>query len=139
MITKMSHTTLFVQNQEKALETYRDKLGFKVIMDVSMDNGFRWVTVQPPNQPDVEIVLLEPKVGPMFDQDCADAMMTLLDKAKMGAGVFDTENCQATYEELKSKGIEFVSPPTDRFYGIEAIFRDGCGNWFSLTQHKQES
>ena len=137
MITKLSHATLFVTSQDKALETYRDKLGFKVVMDVSMDNGFRWITVQPPNQPDVEIVLLEPKPGPMFDEASVKALSTLLEKGMMGAGVFDTENCQATYDELKAKGVEFVSPPADRFYGIEAIFKDGCGNWFSLTQRKE--
>ena len=137
MITKLSHATLFVTSQEKALETYRDKLGFKVVMDVSMDNGFRWITVQPPHQPDVEIVLIEPKAGPMFDDASVQALSALLEKGMMGAGVFDTENCQATYDELRSKGVEFVSPPSDRFYGTEAVFKDGCGNWFSLTQRKE--
>ena len=136
MITKMSHTSLFVKDQSAALAFYRDTLGFKVLNDVSMDNGFRWVTVQPPSQPDVEIVLIEPKPGPMFDAQSADAIRGLLEKGVMGAGVFDTDDCRATYETLKDKGVDFVSPPTDRFYGIEAVFKDGCGNWFSLTQRK---
>jgi predicted enzyme related to lactoylglutathione lyase len=53
----------------------------------------------------------------------------------MGTGVFNTDDCQATYDELKGRGVEFLSPPTDRFYGIEALFKDNSGNWVSLTQH----
>jgi len=131
----MSHATLYVQDQDKALAFYRDKLGFKVTNDVTMDNGFRWVTVQPPNQKDLEIVLMKPVQG-MLDEASTKAFQTLLEKGVMGAGVFDTENCQKTYEELKAKGVEFKQPPADRFYGIEAIFTDSCGNWFSLTQRK---
>ncbi|MGE5141039.1 MAG: VOC family protein [Rudaea sp.] len=56
----------------------------------------------------------------------------------MGGGVLETDDVQKTYEELESKGIEFPKPPTKEFYGIEAVFRDGCGNWFSLTEHPQE-
>jgi catechol 2,3-dioxygenase-like lactoylglutathione lyase family enzyme len=137
MITKLSHSTLYVKNQEKALEFYRDKLGFKVIMDVTMDNGFRWITVQPQDQKDIEIVLMEPKEGPMFDAEAAKAIDTLLTRGLMGAGVFDTNDCQATYDELKKRGVEFVQPPAERFYGTEAIFKDDCGNWFSLTQRKE--
>ena len=137
MITKLSHSTLYVKDQEKALEFYRDKLGFKVIMDVTMDNGFRWVTVQPPNQKALEIVLMKPLAGPMLDNESAKAMQLLLDKGLMGAGVFDTDDCQRTYEQLRNKGVEFSQPPAERFYGIEAIFKDSCGNWFSLTQRKE--
>jgi catechol 2,3-dioxygenase-like lactoylglutathione lyase family enzyme len=136
MVQKMSHTTLYVKDQQKALEFYRDKLGFKVTNDVTMEGGFRWITVQPLTQGDLEIVLMEPKPGMMLDDESAQAFRTLLDKGLMGAGVFDTENCQKTYDELKSKGVEFKQAPEDRFYGIEAIFSDSCGNWFSLTQRK---
>ena len=137
MIRKLSHSTLFVTDQEKALAFYRDKLGFKVMVDVTMEGGFRWITVQPPDQKDMEIVLMQPAAGPMFDEECAKALKLLLDKGKMGAGVFNTNDCKATYDELSKKGVQFFQPPEDRFYGIEAIFTDGCGNWFSLTQHKE--
>lgn len=136
MVTKMSHTTLYVQNQQKALEFYRDKLGFKVCNDVTMEGGFRWLTVQPPNQGELEIVLMEPTPGMMLDNETAQAFRVLLDKGLMGAGVFETDSCQRTYEELKSKGVEFTQVPQDRFYGVEAIFKDNCGNWFSLTERK---
>jgi catechol 2,3-dioxygenase-like lactoylglutathione lyase family enzyme len=136
MVQKMSHATLYVKDQQKALDFYRDKLGFRVSNDVTMEGGFRWLTVQPPGQSDLEIVLMEPKAGMMFDEATVQAFRTLLDRNLMGGGVFDTDNCRQTYEELKSKGVEFLQPPEDRFYGIEAIFRDDCGNWFSLTQRK---
>ena len=136
MITKVSHITLYVLDQEKAYDVYVNKLGFKVNTDMKMDNGFRWLTVTAPEQPGVEIVLTEPN-PPMFDNAGAQAVRTLLENNALGAGVWEADNCQKTYEELKAKGIEFVKPPTKEFYGIEALFRDGCGNWFSLTERPQ--
>jgi hypothetical protein len=76
------------------------------------------------------------KAGMMFDEATANQLRALVEKGVLGAGVFNTPNCQATYEEMKSKGVEFVAPPEDKFYGIEAIFKDNSGNWFSLTQPK---
>lgn len=133
MITKVSHITLYVTNQNKAYEVYVNKLGFKVQTDMTMDNGFRWLTVAPPDQPGLEVVLAEPK-PPMFEEAQAKQVRNLLEQHAMGGGVWETDNCQKTYEDLKGKGIEFLKPPTKEFYGIEALFRDGCGNWFSLTE-----
>jgi catechol 2,3-dioxygenase-like lactoylglutathione lyase family enzyme len=137
MIKKMSHATVYVTNQEKALEFYRDKLGFEVRTDATMDGGFRWLTVSPRSQPDFEIALMEPKAGFMFDEETAAQLRALIEKGVLGTGVFDTDDCRATYEELKSKGVEFKSPPAERPYGIEALFKDNSGNWFSLTQHTE--
>jgi len=134
MIKKLSHATIYVTNQEEAKKFYTEKLGFDVRTDVTME-GFRWLTVGPKSQPDMEIVLMEPKAGFMFDEATAKQMRDLIAKGAMGAGVFDTDDCQATYEELKKKGVEFLSPPQERPYGVEAIFKDNSGNWFSLTQH----
>lgn len=134
MIKKLSHATIYVTNQEEAKKFYTEKLGFEVRTDVTME-GFRWLTVGPKTQPDMEIVLMEPKPGFMFDEATVKNIRELIQKGAMGAGVFDTENCNATYEELKSKGVEFLSPPQERPYGVEAIFKDNSGNWFSLTQH----
>src|SRR6185295_12056082 len=136
MITKMSHVTLFVTSQEAAKDFYVKKLGFAVHTDHTMDGGFRWLTVVPPEQPDLEIALLEPKEGPMLDAESAAAMRLLLKKGVLGAGAFETPNCKATYDVLKSKGVQFAGPPEERFYGTEAIMRDGQGNWFSVTQTK---
>lgn len=137
MITKMSHVTLFVNNQEDAKNFYVDKLGFEVRTDQTMDGGFRWLTVGPKTQKDLEIVLMEPTVGPMFDEEAAKAVRLLLKKGVLGSGVFEVDDCRKTYEELKSKGVQFAGAPQERFYGIEAIMKDGVGNWFSMTEHKQ--
>jgi catechol 2,3-dioxygenase-like lactoylglutathione lyase family enzyme len=138
MITKMSHTTLYVNDQAKAYDFYVSKLGFKVCTDASMPNGFRWLTVSPPEQPDLEIALLSPLDGGMqFDEEAKMAFKVLLDKGALGAGVFYTSDCRATYEELKSKGVVFKAEPKEQFYGIEAVITDGVGNWFSMTQPKQ--
>jgi predicted enzyme related to lactoylglutathione lyase len=138
MISRMSHATIYVIDQDQALEFYRDKLGFRVTNDVTMEGGFRWLTVAPKDQSDFEIVLMEPKPGFMFEEEAANSLRSLIENGKLGAGVFNTPNCQATYEELSERGVEFLSPPAERPYGIEAIFRDNSGNWFSLTQHKED-
>jgi catechol 2,3-dioxygenase-like lactoylglutathione lyase family enzyme len=137
MITKLSHITLMVRDQAQAYDVYVNKLGFKVQTDMTMENGFRWLTVSPPGQPGVEIVLSEP-IEPMFSKDMIPHVRALLDQNAMGGGVWEADDCQKTFEDLKARGIEFLKPPTKEFYGIEALFRDGCGNWFSLTEHPKE-
>ncbi len=137
MVTKLSHTTIFVTDQNKAYDFYVNILGFKVHTDATMDNGFRWLSVIPPDQPDLQITLLSPLTGFMFkDEDVRNAYKLLLEKNAMGAGVMHTPDCRATYEELKAKGVHFTSEPKEQFYGIEAVITDGCGNWFSMTQPK---
>jgi catechol 2,3-dioxygenase-like lactoylglutathione lyase family enzyme len=138
MISKMSHATVYVLDQDQALEFYRDKLGFKVINDVTMEGGFRWLTVAPSDQSGFEIVLMDIKPGFMFEEEAANSLRALIEGGKLGAGVFNTPNCQATYEELSARGVEFLSPPAERPYGIEALFKDNSGNWFSLTQHADD-
>ena len=136
MITKLSHATIYATNLDEAYKFYTEKLGFEVRMDVTMDNGFRWLTVGPKTQPELELVLMEPKGGMMLDEATAKQLRELIEKGAMGTGVFDTDDCQATYETLKSRGVEFLSPPTERPYGIEALFKDNSGNWFSLTERR---
>ncbi|HTS43682.1 MAG TPA: VOC family protein [Puia sp.] len=139
MITKLSHTTLFVLDQNKAYDFYIKTLGFKVHTDATMENGFRWLTITAPEQPELKIAILSPLNSFMYpDEEVRNAFKLLLEKGVMGGGVMYTPNCQATYEELKSKGVVFKSPPKDQFYGIEAVVTDGCGNWFSLTQPKDQ-
>jgi len=136
MIKKLSHATIYVTNQDEAYDFYVNKLGFEVRTDAKMDGGFRWLTVGPKSQPDIEIVLMEPKPGFMFAEETVNQHRSLIEKGVMGAGVFEADDCRATYAELKKRGVEFMSPPEEKFYGIEAIFKDNSGNWFSLTQHK---
>ena len=134
MIQSIAHVTVYVLDQEEALEFYRDKLGFEVGMDITIEGGFRWLTVFAKAQPDLELVLAEPKEGPMFTKDSAEKIRALVSEGAFGVGVFATDNCQETYEELVTKGVEFTLPPTEQFYGIEAMGIDNSGNWFSLTQ-----
>jgi predicted enzyme related to lactoylglutathione lyase len=72
----------------------------------------------------------------MLDDEAAQAVQVLLRKGVLGAGVFQVDDCRKTYEELKAKGVQFAGAPEERFYGIEAIVKDGLGNWFSMTQPK---
>ena len=137
MVTKLSHASFFVNDQDKAYDFYVNKLGFKVNTDATMDNGFRWLTVTPPEQPDMEIVLFPAGGDGSFEPEVKAALKLLLDKGVMGAGVLQTNNCRATYEELKAKGVQFKSEPKEQFYGTECIVTDGCGNWFSMTEPKQ--
>lgn len=142
----MSHTTLFVNDQQKALDFYVNKLGFKVNTDAPMENGFRWLTLNAPDQPDLQIILMDilhkslvksESCPDGFDEESRNAFKVLMDKGILGAGVMHTNDCRATYEELKAKGVEFRSEPVEQFYGIEAVMFDGCGNWFSLTQTRK--
>src|SRR5262245_49227277 len=98
MITKMSHFPFFVKDQEKAKDFYVGKLGFEVRTDATMDNGFRWLTVGPKNQPDLEIILIEPKPSTMFDEAAASDVRKLLDRDMLGAVVFDIDDSKGTYE-----------------------------------------
>lgn len=134
MIERLSHTTVYVHDQDEALKFYRDKLGFEVRKDVTMEGGFRWLTVGPKTQPQLQIVLMKLAEGPMCDAATAATLRKLVAKGTFSVGVFETANCQKTYEELTAKGVEFMGPPEERFYGIEAIGKDNSGNWFSMTQ-----
>jgi len=134
MIRRMSHATIFVSNQEESLEFYRDKLGFQVHTDAMVGPEFRWLTLNTPDDPNFELVLMEIKPGMLMDEPTATKLREVLAKGVLGAGVFNTDDCRGTFEEMKSKGVEFVSEPSERPYGIEAVFKDNSGNWFSLTQ-----
>ena len=139
MIKKMSHASIFVLNQEEALSFYRDQLGFEVHTDAMVGPDFRFLTLNAKDQPDFEIILMEPKAGMLMDEATATQLRAIIEKGVLGAGAFHTDDCHATYEELKNKGVEFVSEPAERPYGIEAVFKDNSGNWFSLTQPNEFS
>jgi catechol 2,3-dioxygenase-like lactoylglutathione lyase family enzyme len=132
MITKLTHSPVWVLDQDAALEFYTGVLGFEVRTDATMDT-FRWLTVGPPDQPDFELILANPG-PPMLDPESASQIRAMVAKGALGAGVFRTDDCARTYAELSERGVQFVTEPTERSYGIEAVFRDNSGNWFSLTQ-----
>ncbi|HRH59732.1 MAG TPA: VOC family protein [Chitinophagaceae bacterium] len=136
MITKMNHVSIYVLNQDNAYDFYVNKLGFKVHTDAPMGPGMRWLTVCAPEQPDLEITLMPITDGMMFTKETAEQMRNLVKKGTFGFGVFECNDIYATYEELKSKGVEFTKTPKEEFYGIEALLKDDSGNWFSLVQKK---
>lgn len=108
MITKMSHATIWVKNQQEALEFYRDKLGFEVDTDAMIGDDYRWLTMGIKSQPGFEIILMEPKPGMTLDEESAAQLRSLIDKGVLGAGVFEADDIHKTYEELKTRGVEFV-------------------------------
>lgn len=133
MITQMTHVSIHVLDQDKALDFYTSKLGFKVLKDVPMGNGDRWITVSPPEQPGFEIIL-SPVTRGQFSEETVKTLKGLVEKGTFGVGLFTCIDIFATYEELKAKGVEFTKAPKKEFYGTEAIFKDDSGNWFSLAQ-----
>ncbi len=135
MVQRLSYTQIYVLDQDAARDFYVDKLGFEVRADNSMPNGFRWLTVGPKGQPDLQIILMKID-GPNLDKDAGDALKQLLAKGILCGGVLESSDCRRDYEELKGKGVEFKAPPVDRFYGVEAVLKDNSGNWFSLTERK---
>ena len=136
MIDRISHVNVWVTDQDEALAFYRDKLGLEVREDVTMPEmgGFRWLSVGPPGQPGVAFVLMAIPGPPVLDADTAEQLRSVLAKGAMGALFLTTKDAQATYEELKARGVEFTSEPTQMPYGIDAPFRDPFGNAFRLVQ-----
>src|SRR4051812_18688346 len=112
MISKLSHSSIFVLDQDSAYDFYVNKLGFKVHTDASMGPGMRWLTVNPPAQPDLEISLMPIAAGMMFDEASAEQMKALVRRGTFGFGVFECDDIYATYEEMKAKGVQFKQPPT---------------------------
>lgn len=132
MITKMTVTNIHVLNQDSAYDFYINKLGFNLVDDIPMGPGVRWLTVSPPEQPDLQLVLFPVTVSKMFPKETTDALINLIKKGVFGCGVLTCNDIYATYEELLAKGVEFIKPPTKEFYGTEAFFKDDSGNYFSL-------
>jgi catechol 2,3-dioxygenase-like lactoylglutathione lyase family enzyme len=140
VITRLSHAGVLVLDQDSAKRFYTEKLGFGVRNDVPMGaefagagQGFRWLTVSPPGQSDLEFILASPEMG--HDEETARQLRGLIAKGAFGGGVWQTDDCRKAHEELSGRGVTFLQEPAERPYGIEAVFRDDSGNWFSLTQH----
>ena len=137
MITRLTHMNIYVLDQDSALDFYTNKLGLKVIIDVPMNKDARWLTVGTTEQPGFEINLTPIQDGLLHSKETADTLRGLVKKGTFGVGIFTCTDILATYEELKSKGVEFIKAPTKEFYGTEALFKDDSGNWFSLAQLNQ--
>jgi catechol 2,3-dioxygenase-like lactoylglutathione lyase family enzyme len=134
MITKVSHMCVYVLDQDSAYDFYVNKLGFKVHTDAPMGPGARWLTVCPPEQPELEISLFLVSEAMGFSAETAKTLSGLVRSGTFGPGVFTCKDLMATYTELVAKGVVFKKPPTKEFYGYEALLVDDSGNWFSLSQ-----
>ena len=135
---KIATTQIWVHDQDEALAFYRDKLGFEVREDVTMPElgDFRWLTVAPAGS-DVALVLMAIPGQPVFDEERWKLANEAMNKGVATAVFFTTEDIQADYETLKSRGVEFTEPPEERPYGIDCGFRDPSGNHFRLSQLTQ--
>lgn len=127
---------VWVHDQQEALDFYTNKLGMEVRSDVSFPEmgEFRWLTVAPPGQDDVTIVLMPIPGPPVMDEETAEEVRTVMAKGFAGTVFLATDDCQKSYEELKARGVEFTEPPEQRPYGIDSGFRDPSGNSIRLTQ-----
>jgi uncharacterized glyoxalase superfamily protein PhnB len=136
---KIANAQLWVHDQDEALAFYTEKLGMEVRSDVTLAEmgDFRWLTLSPSGQEDVAIVLMAIPGEPVLDDETAEQVRTLMSKGFATAIFLTTDDCQASYEELKARGVEFTETPEDRPYGIDAGFRDPSGNHFRLTQVRE--
>jgi catechol 2,3-dioxygenase-like lactoylglutathione lyase family enzyme len=129
---------VYVRDQDEALGFYVDKLGFRVQADVR--NGtYRWLTVQHPEQPSVQLGLFAPG-PPVHDAATAEALNALVAKGAMPPLVLKVADCQATYAALSAKGVEFIQEPISRYGQVDAGFRDPSGNgWKMIERQRKET
>lgn len=134
MITNVSLVTVYCLDQQEAHDFYVDLLGFETRTDVTMGEGFRWLTIGHPAQPELEVTLMTP--GPPLDDDAAALVRSQLAKGGIGGLGLHVDDCRKTYEELSARGVTFLQEPADRPYGVEAVMRDNSGNWLVLVEPK---
>jgi predicted enzyme related to lactoylglutathione lyase len=132
---KIANAQFWVHDQEEALAFYTRTLGWDVRSDVSMDEwNFRWLVVGPVGQDGVGLVLMSVPQPPMLDERTSAQLAELVAKGAAGTLFLETDDCQAAYDELRGRGVEFNDPPTEQPYGIDTSFRDPSGNNIRLTQ-----
>ncbi len=133
---RIANAQVWVHDQDEALAFYTEKLGMEVRSDVTVPEmgNFRWLTVGPPAQPDFAVVLMPVPGPPMVDEATGAQVADLMGKGLAGTVFLATDDCQASYEELSGRGVEFGDKPERQPYGIDASFRDPSGNQFRLTQ-----
>ena len=136
---RIANAQLWVQDQDEALDFYTKRLGWEVRSDVTVAEmgNFRWLTVGPVGQDDVSVVLMAIPGPPVFEPATTKAVQDLTAKGASGTIFLTTEDCRASYEELKGRGVEFVDMPEERPYGIDASFRDPSGNHIRLIQPQE--
>ncbi len=136
---RIANAQLWVHDQDEALAFYTEKLGWEVRVDATVPElgNFRWLTVGPASQPEFAVVLMAIPGEPVLDDATAEEVRSLMGKGFAGTVFLTTDDCEASYAELKARGVEFTEEPTDRPYGVDAGFRDPSGNALRLTQVKE--
>ncbi|HEY7486607.1 MAG TPA: VOC family protein [Streptosporangiaceae bacterium] len=138
MINGLALATVWVLDQDSAKEFFTERLGLELRDDTTLgEGGMRWVTVGAKDQPELRLTLMVPG-PPSLDPESAEQLKALIAKGVLGAGAFTTDDCHAAYRELSARGVTFLQEPQERPYGVEAIFRDDSGNWYSLNQPREE-
>lgn len=136
MLKQLIATDIYVKDQNEALRFFTEKLGFEIRADVT-NGDFRWLSVGLKDQPELQFGLIDLKPSHALTEEDVKAMTKLVEAGKLRGGVWKTDDCQKTYEQLNAKGVEFIMPPTERPYGVvEAVFKDNSGNTFVLQSDK---
>jgi catechol 2,3-dioxygenase-like lactoylglutathione lyase family enzyme len=126
---------LYVRDQDEALQFYVGKLGFRVHTD-ARNGDFRWLTVQHPDQPSLQLGLFVPQ-APVLDEATAQTMKELVAKGAMPPLVLNVDDCRGTYDRLKALGVEFTQAPEDRYGNVDANFRDPSGNGWKMVESRR--
>lgn len=134
MITNVSLVSVWVKDQDASLAFYTDVLGFEVGDGVRLAEDFRWLTVVHPSQPELHLHLTTP--GPPLSDELQQAIHRSLDGGGMPGVGLTVDDCRATYEQLKAKGVTFLQEPAERPYGVEALLRDNSGNWMVMVERR---
>lgn len=135
MTIRIANAQFWVHDSDEALDFYTTKLGWEVRADVTMEEwSFRWLVVGPPGQDGIGLVLMPVPGPPMLDAASSAQLGELVAKGAGGTLFLETDDCQASYDELKARGVQFNDPPTPQPYGIDTSFRDPSGNNVRLTQ-----
>jgi catechol 2,3-dioxygenase-like lactoylglutathione lyase family enzyme len=139
MLKKLTNVNVWVHDQDEALAFYTEKLGLELREDATLPEmgNFRWLTVGVPGQEDVAIVLMAVPGAPVFDEETQNQLKALVAKGAAGGLFFSSEDVKKSYDDLKSRGVEFSQEPTEQPYGIDAGFRDPSGNQMRLAQLNQ--
>ena len=132
---RIANAQFWVHDQDESLAFYTRVLGWEVRSDVTMEEWhFRWLVVGPSGQDDVGLVLMGVPGPPLLDEDTSAQLAAIVAKGAGGTLFLETDDCQAAYDELSGRGVEFNDPPTEQPYGIDTSFRDPSGNNVRLTQ-----
>jgi predicted enzyme related to lactoylglutathione lyase len=135
MDVKLDACFLSVDDHDKAIAFYRDALGFEVRNDVRA-YGMRWVTIGPPSQPDINIVLEPPAADPGISPSDRETIADLLAKGLLRGLNFKTPDLDAIFDRVQATGAEVVQEPMEQSYGRDCAFRDPAGNMIRILQSR---